>query len=140
MHTKSRVVSRSSSSLCASAVVASAQASVASCSADAARSRAATLNSAPPVAGGAGGPSVGARAAFDLARLLLRGDEMGWPSPYSAGPLEVQVAAAEGVALLKESVEPHERAVELLTWAAADGHARARRSLLSMRQESAAGT
>lgn len=61
-------------------------------------------------AGGAtvGGPRVGSRAAFDLARLLLRGVDMGWPSPLAA--------AAD---------DPATRAAELLATAAADGHARA---------------
>jgi hypothetical protein len=55
---------------------------------------------------------VGSRAAFDLARLLLRGVEYGWPSPLPA-------AAAD----------PSERAAELLAVAAADGHVRAQEML-----------
>ena len=62
--------------------------------------------------GPSGGPSVGSRAAYDLARLLLRGVENGWPSP------------------LPESAQDQcVRAAELLTAAAADGHVRARAEL-----------
>ena len=62
--------------------------------------------------GPSGGPSVGSRAAYDLARLLLRGVEFGWPSP-----------------LPESSQDPCVRAAELLTAAAADGHVRARAEL-----------
>ena len=60
-----------------------------------------------------GGPSVGSRAAYDLARLLLRGDENGWPSPL----------AADAITSLSQM------ALELLARAAADGHDRARAML-----------
>ena len=59
-----------------------------------------------------GGPSVSSRAAFDLAKLLLRGVENGWPSPFP-----------------DEAVDPRERAAELLATAAAEGHARAQQTL-----------
>lgn len=59
----------------------------------------------------AGGPSVGSRAAFDLATLLMHGEEHGWPSP------------------LAEGVDPSARAMELLVDAAADGHVRAEEAL-----------
>lgn len=59
-----------------------------------------------------GGARVGARAAYELARLLLRGEENGWPSPL---PVE------EG--------SVRERARALLEQAAADGHASARELL-----------
>ena len=62
--------------------------------------------------GPSGGPSVGSRAAYDLARLLLRGVENGWPSP-----------------LPESAQDPCVRAAELLTAAAADGHVRARAEL-----------
>ena len=62
--------------------------------------------------GPSGGPSVGSRAAYDLARLLLRGVENGWPSP-----------------LPESSQDACVRAAELLTAAAADGHVRARAEL-----------
>ena len=46
--------------------------------------RAITSGSASDTAGSSrsSGPSVASRAAFDLARLLLRGVEYGWPSPW----------------------------------------------------------
>ena len=62
--------------------------------------------------GPSGGPSVGSRAAYDLARLLLRGVENGWPSP-----------------LPESAQDPCVRAAELLTASAADGHVRARAEL-----------
>lgn len=59
-----------------------------------------------------GGPSVGSRAAFDLARLLLRGEEFGWPSPLSDG-----------------DADPSSVGRDLLTAAAASGHVRAGEAL-----------
>ena len=70
------------------------------------------LVSADGSGGPSGGPSVGSRAAYDLARLLLRGVENGWPSP-----------------LPESAQDPCVRAAELLTAAAADGHVRARAEL-----------
>ena len=52
-----------------------------------------------------GGPTVAARASFDLARLLLRGCEHGWPSPLPDG-----------------EAPPETVALRLLRRAASEGH------------------
>ena len=79
--------------------------------------RAITSGSASDTAGSSrsSGPSVASRAAFDLARLLLRGVEYGWPSP-----------------LAEPSADPRERASQLLAVSAADGHVRAKEMLSSL--------
>lgn len=75
--------------------------------------------SSPQASERVGGPTVGSRAAYDLARLLLRGDENGWPSPLPADDADT----------------PSERARMLLERAAADGHERARTLLGNFAQE-----
>ena len=72
-----------------------------------------------------GGPSVGSRAAFDLATLLLRGDEHGWPNPLGLADTD---ADADGPPS-DEGIEPAGRAMQLLAMAAADGHLRAQDAL-----------
>ena len=67
--------------------------------------------------GGNGGPTISsrARAAFDvlhLAKLLLHGEEYGWPSPLNVN-----------------EPSPWERARELLVRASEDGHAHALKAL-----------
>jgi TPR repeat protein len=59
-----------------------------------------------------GGPTISSRAAFDLAKLLLHGEEYGWPSPLNVN-----------------EPSPWERAQELLVRASEDGHAHALKAL-----------
>jgi len=75
----------------------------------------------PPLAGG---PSASARAGVDLAKLLLRGDEMGWPNPLVPGSRRAECGAVEVGDSDARCV-----ALGLLRRAADEGHSRARRML-----------